>query len=91
MGKGRRLTISESERVISRPGDRHMDGETAVELELVEEDVWSVTDAHEPTEENSLHNKNAADVVSDGVWRTLKGRDMRRVRDAVWSQTGFDG
>nr|GMD11388.1 Immunoglobulin-like and fibronectin type III domain-containing protein [Ipomoea batatas] len=26
-----------------------------------------------------------------GVGRTLKGRDLSRVRDAVWSQTGFDG
>ncbi|OMO64846.1 Senescence regulator [Corchorus olitorius] len=29
--------------------------------------------------------------VVEGVGRTLKGRDMRRVRDAVWSQTGFYG
>ncbi|XWS15577.1 hypothetical protein CRYUN_Cryun34aG0012700 [Craigia yunnanensis] len=29
--------------------------------------------------------------IFEGVGRTLKGRDMRRVRDAVWSQTGFDG
>lgn len=33
----------------------------------------------------------AATSVFEGVGRTLKGRDMRRVRDAVWSQTGFDG
>ncbi|KAH8512141.1 hypothetical protein Peur_053719 [Populus x canadensis] len=29
--------------------------------------------------------------VVEGVGRTLKGRDMSRVRDAVWSQTGFYG
>ncbi|EEF43873.1 uncharacterized protein LOC8284203 [Ricinus communis] len=29
--------------------------------------------------------------VFEGVGRTLKGRDLRRVRDAVWNQTGFDG
>ncbi|KAJ4789959.1 hypothetical protein LUZ62_041205 [Rhynchospora pubera] len=29
--------------------------------------------------------------VFEGVGRTLKGRDMSRVRDAVWSQTGFFG
>lgn len=29
--------------------------------------------------------------VFEGLGRTLKGRDMSRVRDAVWSQTGFDG
>ncbi|XP_010546875.1 PREDICTED: uncharacterized protein LOC104818811 [Tarenaya hassleriana] len=26
-----------------------------------------------------------------GVGRTLKGRELRRVRDAIWSQTGFYG
>ncbi|XP_051133841.1 uncharacterized protein LOC127253335 [Andrographis paniculata] len=35
--------------------------------------------------------KMVADSVFEGVGRTLKGRDMSRVRDAVWSQTGFDG
>ena len=35
--------------------------------------------------------KMAATSVFEGVGRTLKGRDMSRVRDAVWSQTGFDG
>lgn len=29
--------------------------------------------------------------VFEGVGRTLKGRDLSRVRNAVWSQTGFDG
>lgn len=29
--------------------------------------------------------------VFDGVGRTLKGRELRRVRDAIWSQTGFYG
>lgn len=32
-----------------------------------------------------------ATSVLEGVGRTLKGRDMSRVRDAVWSQTGFPG
>ncbi|XP_038894790.1 uncharacterized protein LOC120083209 [Benincasa hispida] len=36
-------------------------------------------------------NAAAATSVFEGVGRTLKGRDMRRVRDAVWNQTGFDG
>lgn len=35
--------------------------------------------------------KIAATSVFEGVGRTLKGRDMSRIRDAVWSQTGFDG
>ncbi|KZV55173.1 hypothetical protein F511_12760 [Dorcoceras hygrometricum] len=35
--------------------------------------------------------KAAANSVFEGVGRTLKGRDLSRVRDAVWSQTGFDG
>lgn len=35
--------------------------------------------------------KMAANSVFEGIGRTLKGRDLSRVRDAVWSQTGFDG
>ncbi|KAL7213523.1 hypothetical protein ACSBR2_016117 [Camellia fascicularis] len=37
------------------------------------------------------HRPTAANSVFVGVGRTLKGRDLSRVRDAVWSQTGFDG
>jgi hypothetical protein len=41
--------------------------------------------------EYARSQKMAATSVFEGVGRTLKGRDMRRVRDAVWSQTGFYG
>ena len=33
----------------------------------------------------------AASSVLEGAGRTLKGRDITRVRDAVWSKTGFFG
>ncbi|XP_073307322.1 protein S40-5-like [Primulina huaijiensis] len=41
--------------------------------------------------EHRRSRKAAANSVFEGVGRTLKGRDLSRVRDAVWSQTGFDG
>ncbi|XP_062088493.1 protein S40-5-like [Humulus lupulus] len=41
--------------------------------------------------EYAYSRKPAATSVFEGVGRTLKGRDMSRVRDAVWRQTGFDG
>ncbi|KAF9589021.1 hypothetical protein IFM89_018260 [Coptis chinensis] len=44
-----------------------------------------------PHEYLARSRNSAAKSVFEGVGRTLKGRDMRRVRDAVWSQTGFDG
>ncbi|CAL0301165.1 unnamed protein product [Lupinus luteus] len=45
-----------------------------------------------PPHEYLARSRNAAaNSVFEGVGRTLKGRDMSRVRDAVWSQTGFDG
>lgn len=44
-----------------------------------------------PHEYLARSRKMNATSVFVGVGRTLKGRDMRRVRDAVWSQTGFDG
>ncbi|KAF5474791.1 hypothetical protein F2P56_006655 [Juglans regia] len=44
-----------------------------------------------PHEYLARSRKTAATSVFEGVGRTLKGRDMWRIRDAVWSQTGFDG
>ncbi|TYG53225.1 hypothetical protein ES288_D09G092500v1 [Gossypium darwinii] len=41
--------------------------------------------------EYARSKKSGGASVFEGVGRTLKGRDLRRVRDAVWSQTGFDG
>ncbi|GAB2301087.1 hypothetical protein Dimus_035120 [Dionaea muscipula] len=44
-----------------------------------------------PHEYLARSRKSAATSVFKGVDRTLKGWDMSRLRDAVWSQTGFDG
>ncbi|PIA57911.1 hypothetical protein AQUCO_00500077v1 [Aquilegia coerulea] len=44
-----------------------------------------------PHEYLARSRNSAATSAFVGVGRTLKGRDMSRVRDAVWSQTGFDG
>ncbi|KZV29960.1 hypothetical protein F511_22965 [Dorcoceras hygrometricum] len=41
--------------------------------------------------EYARSRRTAANSVFEGVGRTLKGRDLSRVRDAVWSQTRFDG
>ncbi|KAG8099852.1 hypothetical protein GUJ93_ZPchr0013g34456 [Zizania palustris] len=38
-----------------------------------------------------LARRQARSSMVEGAGRTLKGRDASRVRDAVWSQTGFDG
>ncbi|GMH19455.1 hypothetical protein Nepgr_021296 [Nepenthes gracilis] len=44
-----------------------------------------------PHEYLERSRRMAAASVFEGVGRTLKGLDMSRLRDAVWSQTGFDG
>lgn len=55
----------------------------------VDEDECGMVPPHEYLARE--HRKMAANSVLEGVGRTLKGRDMSRVRDAVWSQTGFYG
>lgn len=35
--------------------------------------------------------RSSSTSVLEGTGRTLKGRDVIRVRDAVWSRTGFNG
>ncbi|XP_061376278.1 protein S40-7-like [Gastrolobium bilobum] len=46
---------------------------------------------HEIVERNSAQSPMLAYSVLEGVGRTLKGRDLRQVRNAVWRQTGFLG
>lgn len=55
----------------------------------VEESEHEMVPPHEYLAQQ--YQKMAATSVLVGVGRTLKGRDLSRVRDAVWSQTGFDG
>ncbi|PKU60131.1 uncharacterized protein LOC110109960 [Dendrobium catenatum] len=50
-----------------------------------EDDVEAVLPPHEV-----LWRRRAESLsVVEGIGRTLKGRDLSRVRNAVWAQTGF--
>ena len=44
---------------------------------------------HEIVARGSEHSPGLSCSVLEGVGRTLKGRDLRQVRNAVWRQTGF--
>eukprot|EP01018_Ginkgo_biloba_P024686 Gb_06228 [translate_table: standard] len=46
---------------------------------------------HEYIAREYARSQTTTTSVFEGVGRTLKGRDMSRVRNAVWSQTGFLG
>ncbi|KAL2487457.1 hypothetical protein Adt_32213 [Abeliophyllum distichum] len=43
-----------------------------------------------PPHEYLARTRGASFSVHEGVGRTLKGRDLRRVRNAIWKQTGFE-
>ncbi|XP_054814836.1 protein S40-7-like [Prosopis cineraria] len=44
---------------------------------------------HQIVARNSAQSPMLASSVLEGAGRTLKGRDLRQVRNAVWRQTGF--
>ncbi|XP_015089609.1 uncharacterized protein LOC107032521 [Solanum pennellii] len=44
---------------------------------------------HEMVARGSMRSPRTTFSVLEGVGRTLKGRDLRQVRNAVWRQTGF--
>ncbi|KAM6576525.1 hypothetical protein CsatB_028362 [Cannabis sativa] len=44
---------------------------------------------HEIVARSSTQSPMLAYSVLEGVGRTLKGRDLRQVRNAIWRQTGF--
>ncbi|XP_057784738.1 protein S40-7-like [Salvia miltiorrhiza] len=54
-----------------------------------EEEEEEVLPPHEMVARVSLRNQKTTFSVLEGVGRTLKGRDLRQVRNAVWRQTGF--
>ncbi|KAJ7946283.1 Senescence regulator [Quillaja saponaria] len=66
--------------------------ESVESLPAIDDDLDDMDPEMIPPHEYLARSRNtAAKSVFEGVGRTLKGRDMSRVRDAVWSQTGFDG
>ncbi|KAK7312655.1 hypothetical protein VNO77_36692 [Canavalia gladiata] len=67
---------------------RHREFEDGEEEEGEEEEM---VPPHEIIARNSEQSPMLAYSVLEGVGRTLKGRDLRQVRNAVWRQTGFPG
>lgn len=54
-----------------------------------EEEEGEMLPPHEIVAVESARSPLLACSVLEGVGRTLKGRDLRQVRNAVWRQTGF--
>ncbi|CAK9159843.1 unnamed protein product [Ilex paraguariensis] len=61
------------------------------ELTNVDDDVDDdeMLPPHEIVARGSAQSPKTTFSVLEGVGRTLKGRDLRQVRNAVWRQTGF--
>lgn len=43
-----------------------------------------------PPHEYLARMRGASFSVHEGIGRTLKGRDLRRVRNAIWEKVGFE-
>ncbi|KAI3822596.1 hypothetical protein L1987_10190 [Smallanthus sonchifolius] len=54
------------------------------------DDVDGGDDEWLPPHEYLARIRSASLSVHEGVGRTLKGRDLRRLRNAIWKQTGFE-
>ncbi|XP_062187425.1 protein S40-5-like [Phragmites australis] len=88
-GDGRQLAASAPVEVPAWPSRFAVEPEPALPLETEEEEKddgagWVPPHLY-------LAQRQARASVVEGAGRTLKGRDMSRVRDAVWSRIGFDG
>lgn len=62
------------------------------ELAIVDDDIDDDDEMLPPHEivarASGVSHKTTSSVL-EGIGRTLKGRDLRQVRNAVWRQTGF--
>ncbi|KAL5549048.1 hypothetical protein UlMin_004279 [Ulmus minor] len=43
-----------------------------------------------PLHKYLARNYGASLSIHEGIGRTLKGRDLRRVRNAIWKKVGFE-
>ncbi|KAK8700541.1 hypothetical protein V6N13_018935 [Hibiscus sabdariffa] len=59
------------------------------DLELDVEEEGEMLPPHEIVARSLAQSPVLACSVLEGVGRTLKGRDLRKVRNAIWRQTGF--
>lgn len=74
--------------VLSRAMRRHRDfDEVDVDEDVGEE--GEMLPPHEIVARDSAQTPILACSVLEGVGRTLKGRDLRQVRNAIWRRTGF--
>ncbi|XP_056170826.1 protein S40-4 [Syzygium oleosum] len=64
----------------------HADGGGRVESDDEGEDD---RESRVPPHEYLARRRGASLSVHEGIGRTLKGRDLRRVRDAIWKSVGF--
>ncbi|KVI03544.1 uncharacterized protein LOC112513379 [Cynara cardunculus var. scolymus] len=63
-------------------------GELA-DVEIGEDDEEEMLPPHEIVARGSSNSPHTTFSVLEGAGRTLKGRDLRLVRNAVWRKTGF--
>ncbi|CAN4109488.1 unnamed protein product [Withania somnifera] len=59
------------------------------EVEIDDDADDEMLPPHELVARGSMRSPKTTFSVLEGVGRTLKGRDLRQVRNAVWRQTGF--
>ncbi|KAL8146304.1 protein S40-4 [Apium graveolens] len=60
-----------------------------VEDDFEEEDEDDRVPPHEYLARQFARTRVASFSVHEGIGRTLKGRDLSRVRNAIWEKTGF--
>ncbi|GKV12207.1 hypothetical protein SLEP1_g23386 [Rubroshorea leprosula] len=65
---------------------RHRDSDDDADENNDEDDQ----DSRVPPHEFLARRRGASFSVHEGIGRTLKGRDLRRVRNAIWKKTGFE-
>lgn len=71
-----------------RENRRSSDGD--FDEDEVEEDEGGRIPPHEFLARQMARSRIVSFSVHEGIGRTLKGRDLSRVRNAIWQKTGFE-
>ncbi|KAK7279349.1 hypothetical protein RJT34_24398 [Clitoria ternatea] len=92
------VNIPDWSKILKQDYKEHQKWETDDEDEDEDEDDQDEGGRHHhlggikvPPHEYLARTRGASLSVHEGIGRTLKGRDLRSVRNAIWKKVGFEG
>ncbi|XP_041026647.1 uncharacterized protein LOC121266869 [Juglans microcarpa x Juglans regia] len=84
------LNIPDWSKILKDEYEEHRNRESDEDFDAADDDDESHGNYRLPPHEYLARTRGASLSVHEGIGRTLKGMDLRRVRNAIWKKVGFE-